>query len=156
MTKSLIGCAFLLLFFACDTDNRTETEKKLIGTWESLSIKVEINKESGSRTLEVPRSEWEEKLKIQPIETTYNADSTYTSVYKSLEGKVITTNKGSWYIKKGDLVMREVEPRKETFNYSVKFDGDSVFFKGAIDWDLDGKKDDMYEGWQIKVEEENK
>ncbi|MEX0812511.1 MAG: hypothetical protein WD048_09875 [Chitinophagales bacterium] len=153
----LLFLIFTIPFFACNTDSRTETEKKLIGDWESLSIKVEINSEGGeSRVLEVPRSQWEEKLKIQPIQTTYNADSTYSSVYKSLEGKVITTNKGTWLIKNDALIMRETEPRKENFRYSVEFSGDSALFKGEIDWDLDGKKDDFYEGWQIKVESESK
>lgn len=153
MYKYSIRLSLLVLFItSCNTDNRTETEKKLTGQWESLSIKVEINSgDKATRMLEVSRDNWEEKLKIQPIITVYKADSTYSSEYKDLEGKTITTNKGTWLIKNKNLVMKESEPRKETFKYSVEFTGDTVLLKGEIDWDLDGKKDDKYEGRSIKV-----
>ena len=157
--KNLLAPLLLLAVFfsACETDNRTELEKKLIGQWESLSINVEINQEGKeSRTLDVPKSQWEEKLKIQPIVTTYNADSTYTSVYKSLEGKVITTNKGTWMVKNDYLHLKQVEPKKSNFKYTVEFSGDSALFKGDIAWDLDGVQDDKYEGWQIKVATDDK
>lgn len=157
--KNLIAPLLLVMIFlsACNTDNRTELEKKLIGQWESLSINVEINKEGAApRTLDVPKSKWEEKLKIQPIVTTYNADSTYTSVYKSLEGKVITTNKGTWMVKNDLLHLKQVEPKKSSFKYTVEFSGDSALFKGDIAWDLDGIQDDKYQGWQIKVATDDK
>lgn len=150
---------YLVLFLAmtlgaCNMfDNRTEMEKNLIGTWESLSIRVEINSEGKEmRVLDVPKSQWKEKFKIRPIRTTYNADSTYTSIYTSLEGQIITSNKGTWMVKNNMLEMREIEPKKETFKYEVEFSADSAFFKGEIAWDNDGVKNDKYEAWQIKVD----
>lgn len=42
-------------------------------------------------------------------------------------------------------------PSPDTTGYALIINSDTVAFEVNVDWDMDGKKDDIYIGKQIKV-----
>ena len=123
----------------------------LVGEWENTSLEVKMNTFQNRDTtsyLSAPEGKWEEVLKIQPIRTVYEADSTYTSLYKDLEGNPLGENKGTWFVRNDSLILtaNDVE-----YTYAVEFAESKARFVSLQDWDQDGQADDLYDGWQKRI-----
>jgi hypothetical protein len=58
---------------------------------------------------------------------------------------------GKWWIENDRLVMLQNFPSPDTTSYVLIMKNDTASFEGMVDWDMDGKKDDVYFGRQIKV-----
>jgi hypothetical protein len=127
---------------------------ELIGEWNNPSIKINIQSKNNldiSEVFEVNRPEWEERLRIKPIRTFFRTDSTWNSAHYNLKDSLVYNPSGKWWMKENKLVMLQEFPSPDTAVYSVVLNKDSASFESLLDWDMDGKKDDLYFGRQIKV-----
>ncbi|RJE71573.1 hypothetical protein [Reichenbachiella sp. MSK19-1] len=153
--KNLFIC--LILFTACTTDKKEQSqssdlkiEQNLIGTWTNVSLLVTMKRlEKQDSVLRANEGEWEQVLKIKPIETTFHADSTFESEYYTLDGQKMNTTYGQWWIQNDSLVM--LTESGKTF-YDFEYNGDRVRFRSTLDWDGDGIADDEYDGVQIRMD----
>ncbi len=124
--------------------------RDITGTWTNVSLLVTMKRfEQQDSILKAEEGEWEEVLKIKPIITTFNADSTYSSQYFTLEGQNFYTDLGNWWIRNDSLVMLN-EQGESTYHFEIK--NNRVRFKAYLDWDQDGERDDHYDAVQIKLD----
>ena len=158
MNKILTGLAAAIFFVACQSDSNKQENmiesKDLIGEWNNLSIRINIQSKNNSDTnevFEVNRPEWEEKLKIRPIRSFFRTDSTWNSAHYNLKDSLVYNPSGKWWIKENKLVMLQEFPSPDTTIYTVVLNKDTASFESLLDWDMDGRKDDLYSGRQIKV-----
>lgn len=126
----------------------------LVGKWENESMTVKVNSSRGEEgkdsTIVVKAGEWVERMRIQPIQTTYNEDGTWESNYFDINDKNVFTIKGSWTATEDTLYMQQLSPKKELNIYRYQINGDRVEFLTVIDWDSDGIADDNYQGIQVR------
>lgn len=147
----LLSVIFLLVIFSCtDTPESREAPEDqsdaLLGTWSNTDLRLVLKNERDS-VIVLNQTNWTDVLGILPIVSEFREDSTYTSTYYSPEGEVIMTTSGIWYIRSDSLHMIEREV-PNTYHYQVE--GDTVTFRGWVDWDQDGEVDDLYEGRQVR------
>jgi hypothetical protein len=158
VNKILIGLTALFCV-ACQDSGRSGKENmiesnQLIGEWNNLSMKINIQSKNNldtSEVFEVNRPEWEERLRIKPIRTFFRADSTWNSAHYNLKDSLVYNPSGKWWIKENKLVMVQEFPSPDTTRYTLVLKKDTASFESLLDWDMDGKKDDLYFGKQIKV-----
>jgi hypothetical protein len=132
----------------------TIESNELIGEWNNLSIRINIqskNNLDSSEVFEVTRPEWEERLRIKPIRTFFRSDSTWNSAHYNLKDSLVYNPSGKWWIKENKLVMLQDFPSPDTTSYTFLLKKDTALFESLLDWDMDGRKDDFYSGRQIKV-----
>jgi hypothetical protein len=161
MHKFLIFFATTFLVACNNSENNSKEtnpspEQQLIGEWNNLSIKIDINSKNNSDTnevFEVDRPQWEEKLKIKPIRSFFRTDSIWNSAHYNLKDSLVYDPSGKWWVADGKLTMLQSLPSADTtiYNYSIK--SDTATFEALVDWDMDGKKDDKYFGRQVKVKQ---
>ncbi|MGI9542033.1 MAG: hypothetical protein ACR2MX_02175 [Cyclobacteriaceae bacterium] len=126
-------------------------ESAILGTWENVSLTVTIstvNNTDSTKTGYIPRKEWEARLKIKPILTTYSEDGTYASEYRDLNDSLINKNQGLWTVSGDSLALTSDDI---TTMYRVECKNDTAIFTGYLDWDSEGNFDDLYEGVQRKL-----
>lgn len=162
-TEAHLFAVFLLIMLcsSCRSDNQEEDNaqltKYMTGVWQSLSIKVIINSVDNSDSTHILKAgpkNWEERLQIKPIRTTFYEDSTFTSQYQNLKDSVIRTSKGKWYARNDSLFMETIA---SIYRYKIKKRRKSrATFTAQLDWDGDGKEDDIYRGKQEKITENSK
>lgn len=116
----------------------------IVGEWRNLSLIVRMP----DSTVNVPEGQWEAVLGIKPIRTTFNENGTFVSEYRTLEDSVFMTSNGSWEIEGDTLSMVE---RGTENKYFYSLDGDTVTFRGYLDWDQDGLPNDHYAGKQVRT-----
>ncbi|MEQ8707133.1 MAG: hypothetical protein RIC19_24590 [Phaeodactylibacter sp.] len=145
----LIGCAG-----EPKSGSETETEDletALPGTWESVSLRVDINTVDGTDTsyvFEVREEEWVQRLGVKPVRTYYKTDNKYDQVFTSMTDTILSTTRGMWNIF-GDTLMM-VEPNA-TYHYEAVIENGLITLKAQLDWDGDGEADDDYLGVHRKV-----
>ncbi len=147
--KNITIFLFIILLGSCHEHSMLEYQ--LPGTWKNRSMNVKIQSANNTKqdnTLDVPDGQWEAIMKIRPIETTYKKDGTFSSVYKNLKDSVINTSSGEWRIVEDQLMLIT---SGDSTTYDVKIEDKVATFKATLDWDQDGKKDDVYLGMQEKV-----
>lgn len=123
----------------------------LIGTWRNTALTVKMNtfeKKDSTKWLVARKGQWEEVLQIKPIETTYFPDGSFESIYFGLDNKILGTEKGSWILKGDSLILSSPQYSN---SYKLEVDKNEVRFVAWLDWDQDGQKDDLYDGWQVKI-----
>ncbi|SMD36311.1 hypothetical protein SAMN04488029_2825 [Reichenbachiella faecimaris] len=124
----------------------------LIGTWKNTALKVKMNtfqNQEATKWLTAQRGQWEAVLQIKPIETTYFSDGRFQSTYTGLDNKRLGTEEGYWKLNGDSLILSS-----DNYNnsYKLEWTGNELRFVAWLDWDQDGNKDDLYDGWQVKVE----
>jgi len=141
------------ILFACQS--KTPEKKDLVGTWQNTLLKVEIKSQQGEAGKDsafvVTQQNWEEKLKIKPIQTNYAADGTWESKYFDLFGSLTSVTSGKWWLNGDTLWAHTLSPKNEVNFYVCTVSGDKASFKTTIDWDSDGVADDLYYGEQKRV-----
>ncbi len=158
MNKFLFVIAALVFTSCADTGskgkNENNTAEQLVGEWNNLSIKIDINSKNNTDSNEVfavDRPQWEEILKIKPIRAYFRADSSYNFAHYNLKDSLVYNPSGKWWIEGDKLITLQTFPSPDTTAYLLSIKKDTASFEAIIDWDMDGKKDDKYFGRQIKV-----
>lgn len=158
MKKWLAILLLVQVLYSCSSERKEsqsekediKREQNLIGTWTNVSLLVTMKRlEKQDSVLRANEGEWEQVLKIKPIETTFHADSTFESEYYTLDGQKMNTTYGQWWIQNDSLVM--LTESGKTF-YDFEYNGDRVRFRSTLDWDGDGIADDEYDGVQIRMD----
>ncbi|NRA50501.1 MAG: hypothetical protein HRU12_15320 [Phaeodactylibacter sp.] len=150
--------AIVLLLASCSSDPKPndstgtiDLEKTLPGTWESVSLRVDINTAEGTDTsfvFEVREEEWIQRLGVKPVKTYFKPDNKYEQIFTSLTDTILSTSRGMWNIF-GDTLMM-VEPNA-TYQYEATIENGLISLKARLDWDGDGEEDDDYLGVHRKV-----
>lgn len=118
----------------------------ILGTWSNLSMRITyLDLDS---LYEVPEGKWEEMLEIQPIKTTYRSDSTYQSEYFKLDGKPLFTSVGKWYLQDDSIYL---ESQGVITAYKFTRENNVGRFVGILDWNEDGKSNELYDGRQKRL-----
>src|SRR5688572_12368993 len=129
--KQILFIATIALIVSCnnseeqDRETKTVDATKLIGEWNNLSMRVEINSKNNmdsSEVLTVERHEWESRLKIKPIRTFFRVDSTWNSAHYNLEDSLVYNPSGKWWLSGDSLVMAQSFPSPDTTLYLVKLE----------------------------------
>lgn len=140
---------FLCSFMAYQKD--TSLRNQLIGQWRNLTISINmitVNNTDKNELWECNESNWEQCVKIKPIRTYFKKDNTFYSEYYTLKDSLFNKQSGKWNLKDSILTFFYETPKKDTMQFILSIKGEVATFKGKIDWDGDGKKDDEYYGTQ--------
>jgi len=133
---------------------QTNLSKQLVGEWRNVYMNIimhSYNNTNQTQIMEADSTNWEQRLQIKPIRTYFKSDGTYYSEYRDLTDKVERKVSGKWNITRADtLVMMQLDPEKVTLKLHLSIDNDHATFRGLIDFDGDGKRDDEYYGIQKK------
>lgn len=149
----LFNLFLVSVLFACQS--KAPEKKELVGTWQNTLLKVEIKSQQGEEGKDsafvVTQQNWEEKLKIKPIQTNYAKDGTWKSKYFDLSGGLASVTSGKWWLNGDTLWVHTLIPKNEVNFYLCAINNDKATFKTTIDWDSDGIADDLYYGEQERV-----
>ena len=159
MKKRLYLFLGALLLSACDDNNFQEINQQLsrqiVGKWSNNVLKLEMKsyKNSDSVTIfETNETDWESKMKIRPIITTFKQNGTYNVVHKNLNDSIVYYLAGKWMVIGDSLHMMDTFPEiNPVYKYKIKFSNKSLEYFGMEDCDGDGKKDDLYYSKQVKL-----
>ena len=125
----------------------SDLKNSLVGTWLSDEIIVgidTINNSGNSVLLEINKEEYQEKLKLRPIQTVFHANKTYVSAYCTTEGKIIRVTAGKWTIEKNKLNIHQLFPSDQQLNYRIDLSAGYAQLRSQLDFDGDGNSDDMF------------
>lgn len=156
MYKYLIALAFASLCLeSCSTTTPDQTpQQEMTGTWTTEKIRVKINSLNNTdedSVIIADASEFPEKLQIYKNVGDYNADGTFSDRYYASEDSVIVEVTGTWDISGDSVIVHQKEPVERIHVYMFKYKRGKGFFKGMVDWDGDGKKDDEFTGIASKA-----
>lgn len=153
-SSAFVIVTFLLLISCNDyvmPENKA-LEKKMIGEWNSVSLKITMNTFSNrdsTRTFEVNESNWENNMNIRPVKTVYFGDGTYMAEHRNLNDSIIFNPFGVWKIFGDTIVLRDTFPSAgPEYKYKVVIKDNLAEFFGKEDCDNDGTADDDYYGSQ--------
>ncbi|MCG8326563.1 MAG: hypothetical protein MI974_02700 [Chitinophagales bacterium] len=145
----------LLLGCQAESDKsiqKPDLQKELPGTWEAVSVNVQINSAMGNpdstATFVIEENEWLERLAVKPVRTYYLTDNKYRQEFKSPYDTLISVNRGMWNAF-GDTLMM-IEPTV-TYQYTVELENGLIEFNSVLDWDGDGEEDDLYKAVHRKI-----
>ena len=127
--------------------NPNDLKCSLIGVWESDALVVGIDTIHNSETsvvLSISPDEWATKLKLQPIQTIFNPNKTYVSAYTSIDGKLLKVTAGKWDVEKNHLSIHQLFPDDKEMNYRIDLTAGTAELRSKLDFDGDGKDDDLY------------
>ncbi len=132
---------------ACsETGTGTDLQNSLVGMWQMNSLLVGIDTIYNSETsviLQIAQDEWKEKLKLQPIQTLFSPNKTYISAYCTSEGKIIRFTTGRWNVEKNQLKIHQLFPNDQQMNYRIDLSDGCAELRSKLDFDGDGKSDDL-------------
>lgn len=154
-----IGVLFLamLVLAACQSESKVEEAKPetldlaktLPGTWELVSIKVNVNSyenTDSSFVQEITEEQWEKTFYVKPARTYYELDNKYRRAHLDMNEQVMSEARGMWNVFNDTLMM--IEP-DATYQYIVSQQPNGLLqFSALLDWDSDGQEDDQYLGVQ--------
>ena len=125
--------------------------KDIVGEWRNVYLKLVVNNKSKpTTTILVDSTNWETKLGIKPIHTTFSPNGTYHSEYYNLKDSIIKKSAGNWSIKGDSITMAQQTPSKTIYTYLVSISNGYATFHGIIDFDGEGVLNDDYYGIQKK------
>lgn len=128
---------------------RTLRESQLIGQWTNLSLLVTMQRlEKQDSILEAKEGEWEKVLKMKPILSEFYEDGTFTAKYSNLQEEIIKIDSGQWHVRNDSLVII-TDGRETAYHFTII--NDRIVYKSKLDWDGDGKSNDVYDAVQIRV-----
>jgi hypothetical protein len=132
-------------------------EEKLAGLWRNTTLTVIANRTNPDEKkwnvmMECHADNWEEQTNMKPIRTRFDPDGSWKSEYRNLDDSIFRVTSGKWTVMGDSLIMEQTVPDSSfKTGYHVTISGNSATFKGYLDWDNDGEKDDLYEGTQEKI-----
>jgi len=142
-----------LLAIACNTlapTRNTALEKRLVGPWQSGSLKLTMNtfgNKDTTRVFEVDETTWQAKMGMRPIHTIYFGDGTFISEHRNLKDSVIFSPAGVWNIMGDTLMVKDTFPEVGLpYKYKIVINEKIAELTGIEDCDNDGTADDDYYG----------
>jgi len=129
-----------------------QLEQRIVGAWKNKSIMVEVNGYHDSDTsfvVDINEDNWSIKMDVKPFVTVLRDDGTYTGKQLDTDGNVIANPSGMWAID-GDTLILE-DSKDNIYRYQVLVEENNAIFKAWIDYDGDGKSDDLYKGIQQRI-----
>ena len=153
MNRSLRWILFLALTFGCQSEtaeekaaaNTTSLYERLMGTWETTYIKVDIrsaeNEPDSSYLFEIEEGQFERIFQVKPYRTYFAPDSTFRTVHRGIPGDIISEDKGLWNTFGDTLMLLQPDA---TMQFKVSIDKGMGHFTGFVDFDGDGMQDDAY------------
>lgn len=149
--RTVIVGSLLLACLACgqvdsDTTDADDTtlENLLPGTWEAVSIYVDVQSAMNADTSFVFRindGDWSNIFQVLPPRTYFERDNKYRTEYRDLRDSVMSIDRGMWNVFGDTLMMIEPEV---TYQYLVTQKSGLIELSGFRDWDNDGQEDDTY------------
>lgn len=158
--KQIYVWVFALIFFsACqsdqsqssETEDKPDLKKELPGTWEMVSLRVNINSFDNRDTtvvFEIREPQWEKAYRVKPSRTYFEMDNQYRQEFRSIVDTLISENRGMWN-SFGDTLML-IEP-DTSYQYIVDIERGLAEFRSMVDWDGDGQEDDEYLGVHRRI-----
>lgn len=157
--KNLFCLGFIIiLLVACQQNNSSDTSEEppaldltstLPGTWELVSIKVNVNSyenTDSSFVQEITEEQWEKIFYVKPARTYFELDNKYRRAHIDMGENVMSEARGMWNVFNDTLMM--IEP-DATYQYIVRQQPNGLLqFSAVLDWDSDGQEDDEYLGIQ--------
>lgn len=157
--KNLLCLVFsLLILAACQQEKASNTNnevppldlaKTLPGTWELVSIKVNVNtyeNTDSSFIQEITEEQWEKVFYVKPARTYFELDNKYRRAHLDMNEQIMSETRGMWNVFNDTLMM--IEP-DATYQYIVMAQPNGLLqFSARLDWDSDGQDDDEYLGVQ--------
>jgi hypothetical protein len=125
----------------------TALKNSLVGMWQMNSLVIgfdTIHNTQTSCVLQIGADEWNEKLKLQPIQTLFSPNKTYISAYCTDEGKIIRFTTGKWEVEKNQLKIHQLFPSDKQMNYRIDVSDGCAQLRSKMDFDEDGKSDDLF------------
>jgi hypothetical protein len=104
------------------------------------------------KVIEADSSNWEDRLHIKPIRTRFQADGTYYSEYRNLQDSIVRRPSGTWTLKGDSLTISQLQPETVQMTFQLHIEKDIATFRVFIDFDGDGKTNDLYYGRQRKYQ----
>lgn len=150
----LLSGVLLTLILSCSKSNSSSSKVErpssavLVGTWESEELTIRIHSAFGiadsTVILQANRDNWQDKMGLEPIVTTFRPDNTFSAIYRELDGSLRSESSGYFeLISQDSLIIRRVKPGVETIRHAWVMKNDSVYgFSSTIDYDRDGERDD--------------
>jgi len=159
-----ICCGFIALQgVACQgeaTEERREAPRKvevelseaLPGTWEAVSIEVDIqsfDNTDSSFLFTIEEGSWGEKFGAQPTRTIFDYNNKFLQEYRTSNGELVNANRGIWNTFGDTLLLVD---RDTTYQYLVEvLDNGLARWQSTVDWDGDGVIDDDYVGTHRRI-----
>lgn len=137
---------FLAPFIAAAQPPKGPLATALTGEWRNLYVRINIK----DKVMEADSSNWEARLQIKPIRTHFQADGSYYYEYRNLQDSVVMMPSGTWTIEGDSLIMSQTKPQATRMKFLLQIDKDVATFTGLIDFDGDGKTEELYYGRQRK------
>ncbi len=131
----------------------TDLRSQLIGQWRNLTmhlVLINASHPDKNKVLDYNENNWEDSLHIKPIHTYFNRDNTFYSEYYTLKDSIFYKPTGKWALEGNNLTFYYEKPRVDTLHFTLSIKDNVATFKGMVDWNGDGKKDDEYIGTQRK------
>jgi hypothetical protein len=128
-----------------------DLQTALPGTWEAVSIRVDIPTVDSTEydsVFTVSEEYWVDKFRIQPVKTYFQADNKYRQEFRNSMDSLLNEVKGIWNVF-GDTLML-IEPNASN-TYLVEIGKGLVTLKATVDWDGDGQTDDTYKAVHRKI-----
>lgn len=144
--------AFVIMCLACGqvgegegtASSKPDFEKLLPGTWEAVSLYVDVQSalnEDTSFVFRINDGDWRKLFQVLPPRTYFEADNKYRIEYRDLRDSVMSFDRGIWNVL-GDTLMM-IEPTV-TYQYILSEQNGLIELRGMRDWDEDGEEDDEY------------
>jgi len=127
-------------------------EEVLPGTWEAVSIYVEVNSAEGkvdsNFVFQINDGDWKKVFSVSPPVTYFQKDHKYRVEYRDRVDSVMSVSRGIWNLMGDTLMMIESD---QSFQFLVNYEKGLMYFQGMRDWDDDGAEDDDYQEVKRRV-----
>jgi len=153
MNRSILLILIFALTLGCQTETAEEKAaantpslyERLMGTWETTYIKVDIrsaeNTPDSSYLFEIEEGQFERIFRVKPYRTYFAPDSTFRTIHRGIPGDIISEDKGLWNTFGDTLLLLQPDA---TLQFKVSIRDGMGHFTGLVDFDGDGAQDDAY------------
>ncbi|MCB0628272.1 MAG: hypothetical protein R2824_14190 [Saprospiraceae bacterium] len=127
-------------------------EEILPGTWEAVSMYVEVNSAENvadsNYVFQINEGDWRNVFSVSPPVSYFEKDHKYRIERRDRRDSVMDVSRGIWNIMGDTLMMIE---SKQSFQYLISYEKGLLYFMGIRDWDGDGEMDDHYQEVRRRV-----
>jgi hypothetical protein len=154
MRNTIICILMSIVVVGCQEPVREAPE--LHGSWEETWMMVMDNSPDMTDEmfdmLIVDSTNWEKKMRMKPVRTTYYADGTFRGEFRNLKDSIYVYSGGKWEVRGDSLYFMQFEPDTFLATYWYEVRDDTLHTKGVIDWSRNGEANDKFAATQKKIE----